>query len=357
MNRKSLITLSFVIAQLSLTPASAQKISIAKSTIDCGRTGYMMPITAEFEIKNKGLRHLTITDVKTDCGCTKAELPKKSLGPGEKFILKLTYDARMLGHFDKQAAIYSNASKKPVYVRMRGAVLADFEDYSGTYPYTMGELLTDIDQIEFDDVNKGENPSQVINILNNSTHRMRPNVLHLPPYLTALATPETLEAGRAGKIVLTLNSEKIHDLGLTQTSVYLAGDLGEKVQAENEMPISIVLLPNLKTFEGEGLKSAPKMRLSADHIDVGMVNGKMEKNGTITITNTGLSALEISSLQMFTSGLKLTLGKQSLLPGEQTKLKIVAAPQRLKKARQKPRVLMITNDPEHAKVVIHINVK
>ena len=342
---------------LSSVPASAQKLSVTKTTIDCGRTGYMMPITAEFEIKNKGLRHLTISEVRTDCGCTSVELPKKSLGPGEKFMLRLTYDARMLGHFQKQAAIYSNGSKAPVYVMMKGVVLSEWEDYSGNYPFTLGSLMTDMNHVEFDNVNKGDHPEVVINILNSTSERMQPNVLHLPSYLKALVIPETLESGQKGKVTLTLNSNNIHGMGLTQTSVYLASKLGEKVGTETELPVSVVLLPDMSTFDGAAKKFAPKMKLSASNLDFGQIDGKLKKTETITITNLGQSVLNISSLQMFTGGMKLTLGKRELHPGEETKLKVSVEPDQLLKARQKPRVLMITNDPDNAKVVLNINVR
>jgi hypothetical protein len=46
-----------------------------------------------------------------------------------------------------------------------------------------------------------------------------------------------------------------------------------------------------------------------------------------------------------------------LEPGESTKLKITANKDQLKKVRTKPRVLMITNDPDNAKVVLELNIK
>ena len=350
------IWISALLCMASAT-AGAQELSVAKATVDCGRTGFRMPITAKFEIKNKGTKDLIITDVKTDCGCTKVELPRKSIAPEEEFTLKLTYDARMLGHFVKQAAIYSNASEKPFYLQMKGVVLTEVEDYTGTYPYTMGQLMTDCDHLEFDDVNKGEHPEIVIHIMNNSGSQLRPNVLHLPAYLTALATPETVEPGRTGKVSLTLNSEKIPNLGLTQTSVYLAGDLGDKISSENELPVSVILLPDMSQFNGNAHQYAPKMELSTDQIELGLINGKIKKSEVITISNKGKTALYISSMQMFTGGLNLTLAKNELQPGEETKLKVSADYERLKASRQKPRILMITNDPDHTKVVITINVK
>jgi hypothetical protein len=81
------------------------------------------------------------------------------------------------------------------------------------------------------------------------------------------------------------------------------------------------------------------------------------KKGVITLTNKGCVPLNISSLQMFTKGMKVTLDKSELKPGESTKLKIGIEREQVLKARQRPRVLMITNDPDHSKVVIKVGVK
>lgn len=354
MNNKTLLTMLLCLAAHT---ASAQDMGIDKKTIDCGRTGFMIPVTAKFEIRNKATRPLTITKVRTDCGCTQAELPKGSLAPGEKFTLKLTYDAHILGHYIKQAAIYTDDSDTPTFIKMQGVVVAEAEDYSGNYPYNMGGLLTDIDHIEFTDVNKGERPQVVINIMNNTGGRVQPNIQHLPDYLTAEVKPETLESGRHGKLTLTLNSEGIHDYGLTQTSVYLAGKLGDKINADSELPVSVLLLPDMSKFKGTAKHTAPQMQLSANVINLGLIDGKQKKAETIIIQNVGKSLLKISSIQMFTSGVKLILGKRELKPGESTKLKVMADCDELLKARQTPRILMITNDPEQAKVTIDINVK
>ena len=122
--------------------------------------------------------------------------------------------------------------------------------------------------------------------------------------------------------------------------------------------MSVVLLPNTTLYAGSNKQYAPHLELSADSLTLGVVKGKKRKSEVITITNTGRTALKISSLQMFTKGLKVTLDKRELQPRESTKLKIAMSDRsQLLKARQKPRVLMITNDPDHAKVVIKVNVK
>lgn len=337
--------------------AGAQRLSIGKSTVDVGRTAFQMPVTATFEMKNKGLRHLYIQDVKVDCGCSKVDFPTKGIAPGEKFKVSMTYDARQLGHFVKQAAIYSNDSKSPVYVKMKGVVLAEVVDMSNLFPYSAGCLLTNVPAVEFDDVKQGDHPTSEILIVNNGDKVAYPNVLHLPPYLTAQVSPQQLAPGRTGKVTLTLNTAHLHDYGLTQTSVYLAGNIGEKVSADTEIPVSLVMVPNTTLYEGDNKLYAPKLQLSSDSLVMGRVNGKTVKKSAVTLVNKGRQPLKISSLQMFTKGMQVTLDNRELQPGASATLKVSINRDELLKARTKPRVLMITNDPDHAKVVIKIDVK
>lgn len=350
------IGLHFSVFNSPSSMISAQRLTVTKPTIDCGRTGYEQPASATFELTNKGKRRLVIQSVKPDCGCTAVEFPKE-VGAGEKFTIKMTYDARQLGHFQKMAAVVSNGSENPVYLTMKGVVLAELEAFVGDFPLAMGELLLDKNEFEFDDVNKGDAPVQEIHILNNGSEVMQPNVMHLPSYLSATVTPETIAPGRTATIAVTLHSEKLRDYGLTQTSVYLAKHLGEKVSQESEMPVSVVLLPDLKDYASVNKELAPQLQMSTTEVDFTSFDGKPKKTEEVLLQNVGKSTLTISSMQMFTGGLKVTLGKRELEPGQSTSLKITGMADELSKVRTRPRILMITNDPDHAKVVINFRPK
>jgi hypothetical protein len=352
MNRIKIILPLFLMAAL---PVAAQKLVAIKADVDAGKTGYMQPVTAVFEFRNKSHSKLRIERVVPDCRCTTIEYPKNEVGSNEKFEVRMTYDARQLGHFDKQAAIVSNGSSKPFYIRMKGVVLADLQDFSGSYPIEMGDLRLDKADLEFDDVNRGDQQVQELHIYNNGTKVYHPNLMHLPSYLTAVVTPERLGPGRSGKITVVLNSALLRDYGLTQTSVYLAGNPGDKVSPDHEIGVSAVLLPS---FDGIALdkSQAPKMQLSKNQVDI-QFDGKSKKSDVIIVTNTGGAPLNITSLQLFTGGLKVSLGKRNLNPGETTKLKITAMREDLSKVRTRPRILMITNDPSNPKITITINAK
>lgn len=351
---KRLITIPLI--ALAMLPASAQRIVATNTTIDCGRVGFEQPVTATYELRNKGKRRLVIESVRTDCGCTAVDFPKE-VAAGDNFTIKMTYDARQLGHFHKMAAIKSNASEQPLYLTMKGVVLAEVLDYAGNYPLSMGTMLLDKTELEFDDVNKGDEVIQEIHVYNNGTDVMQPNLMHLPPYLTAQVVPETISPGHGATITVTLHSEKLRDYGLTQTNVYLGKHLGDKVNADIEVPVSAILLPDLSAFANVNKDQAPQLQISTTDIDFTSFDNKSKKTVDVTLQNTGQSALVISSLQMFTSGLKVTLGSREINPGQSTTLKITGIAADLKNVRKRPRILMITNDPDHSKVVINIKLK
>ena len=353
MKRNVILSVLLVSAALE---ASAQRISAKHEVIDCGNVLYESPVTAKFELRNKG-NDLIIDTVRTSCDCVVADYPKGTIAKGDNFMVEVTFDARQLGHFHKEAAIYSNASDKPFYLTMKGVVVDHVTDFTGVYDYALGDVRADKNNIEFDDVNLGEMPTQKIHFVNNGTTNVTPVVMHLPNYLTADVSPETVAPGHAGTVSITLNSSKLRSYGLTQSSVYLGMFPGDKVGEDKEISVSAVLLPEFRNMSETQRLNAPVMKLSAETLDLGEFGDKDEKDGTIIIENQGRSRLNISSMQMFTAGLKVRLNKSRLDPGESARLKITAYKKHLKNARSKPRVLMITNDPNKSKVVIHVKVK
>lgn len=337
-------------------PADAQRIEVEKGDMHCGNVEYDKPVTAIFNLKNRGSRKLVITDVDVSCGCLSADYPEGEIAGGEEFTLSLTYDARQLGHFYKEALVYSNGSKEPLCLSMRGVVMDEVEGFYGQYPYTIGELGADRCDIVFDDVNMGDCPEAQIHIVNQGYETLTPNLMHLPAYLSAEVSPQNLRPGMSGTITVRLNSSKLHDLGITETSLYLANQIGDKVSHDNEITVSAIVLPSFASMSETERLNPPHISLSAENIEVDF-EGKGKKTEKIDIVNTGKSTLEISSLHVFTSALNITLGERRLAPMESTTLKITVLKQEALKARTQPQVLMITNDPDKPKVVIGIDIK
>lgn len=354
--RRTFITLLAVLFLGLSGNMMAQQITTDHATIDVGQVMFRHPQVVDFELKNNSRTPLSISSVRTDCGCTTTQWPH-TVGANKGFKVSATFDAKQMGHFEKQVAIFSNASEQPFILTLKGVVVNEIVDFAGQYPFQLGELATDRNDVEFDDVNRGDRPVQQIHIFNNGETTLEPHMLHLPPYLSAVISPTKLAPQHAGVVYLTLDSHKLRDFGLTQTSVFLGDNLGDKVSADKEISVSAVLLPSFDSISSQTQTLLPSIKLSTENLDLGSFNGKRKLKGIIEITNQGKGRLDIRRLQMFTLGLQVSLNKTHLQPGETAKIKVTATAAELKKARSAPRILMITNDPAHSKVTIHIITK
>ena len=348
----------WMLSALLALPASAQKITTQHEVVDCGQVVFNKPVTAEFMLKNDGHKPLVINNVLKSCGCTEVDYPKTSIAAGESFVIKAVYDAKQMGTFTKQVCLYTNADEEPFILSMRGRVVGSVVDFAGSYDEMLGVIKSDVQEVEFDDVNRGDRPVQRIHIFNPTEEMMEPVVMHLPNYLQATVSPSKVAPHRSAEITFVLDSKKLRDFGLNQTSVYLGERPGDKIAPEKEIVVSAVLLPSFDKLTAEQKELAPKVELSTTDLNLGSFNGKKKRKGEILVSNQGKSVLDIRSMQMFTMGLQVQLKKSKIQPGETVKMKVTAVASDLKKSRAKhPRILMITNDPENAKVVIRINVK
>ena len=326
--------------------------------VDCGQVKFRHPVTAEFVMKNEGNKPLVIHNMLKSCGCTEVEYPKKSIAAGESFVVKAVYDAKQMGTFNKQVCLYTNAADEPFILSMRGRVVSNVVDFAGPYNEMLGEIKSDVQEVEFDDVNRGDRPVQRIHIFNPTDQMMEPVVMHLPNYLQAQVSPSKVAPRHSAVVTLVLDSKKLRDLGLKQTSIYLGERPGDKIAPEKEIVVSSVLLPAFDNMTAAKKALAPKAELSTTNLDLGSFGNRKKLKGEVLITNKGKSKLEIRSMQMFTMGLQVQLKKSKIEPGETVKMKVTVVKPDLKKSRAKnPRILMITNDPDNAKVVVKIHVK
>lgn len=336
-------------------PSAAQVLEPVKPNINCGQVLYNTQCKVDFEIEARGKELITIDSIESSCECIEVRYPKHVRG-GSKFVISTIYNARLLGHFDRYLLVYTDAQKEPLELTFRGVVKTEVKDYGRSYPYEINGLRTDMEELEFDNVNKGDVLHQVMHVMNPGRKPVEPNIMHLPSYLKAEAVPEKLAPDETGEIRITLDSEGLYDYGLTQSTVYLGKKIGEKISPEKAMTVSAVLLPPTEELTEEQKVNAPHIVLSTDTLDLGSFDGKSKRSGTVEMTNTGKSSLSIKSLQLFTAGIEIKLSKQTIEPGETVKLKITAVQEQLMK-KVKPRILIITDDPDKSKIIIHIKIK
>lgn len=332
------------------------KATFDKKVHEFGVVLWKHPATATFTIKNDGDKPLVISNVTTSCGCTVADWTKTPIAPGATGTVSSTFDAKVLGHFYKDIGVYCNAADRPIYLMIQGEVSADPKNYTLTHPFEIGAIRLNKDAIEFDDANKGDKPTMEILVANTTNEVYAPVLMHLPPYMEAVAVPERIGKKGTGKIKVTLDTDKLPKFGLTTATVYLSRFPGDKVGEENAIPVSAVLLPDFSHISQQQRLNPPAVELSTEELTLPPLAENEKKSQKIVVKNVGKSDLEITDLQVFNSALGVQLKKRVLKPGASTKMKITAYGKYLKKVKGTPRVLMITNDPNCPKIIVKVNV-
>lgn len=320
-----------------------------------GEIMFQVPAKVAFKVRNTGNEDLVIKEVNPSCGCVVVDWDREPVLPGKTATINATYDAKMLGVFQKDIEVFTNASETPVYLHFQGRVVTKVTDFSGAFPYEMDDVRLSVNRVEFDNVNKGDKPVVELQVLNKGRKSYQPRLMHLPPYLTAHYSPEVLAGGRIGKIELTFDSEKMNTMGVTQTSVYLSRHEGDRISEENEIAVSIILLPDFSSMTAKERALAPRMDLSADLLDMGTLS-KRRKTMSLYIKNTGQQTLDVTGLQVFDKALSVSLSNKNIEPGSVARMKVSVDAEYLVEGKNELRLLMIANDPFQPKRNITVKV-
>ena len=354
MGKKLLLyIISFILAGAT---ARAQ-LEFEQTALQMGQVEWYTKNNVEVAMMNNFGKPVTIKNVLTSSSQVSVEWDKKAIPVGAKSRLQIEFKADLLGHFEKAIYVYIDEVDRPYVLKMTGDVVTQKDDYTGEYPYKVGEISLSTDNIEFDDVNRGERPIQVIAVRNGGNKIYHPELMHLPPYLSQIAEPDKLLPGRTGKIIVTLNSKDVEGFGLVQTTVYVSRYLGDRVGKDNELEVSSVLLPPFDTTSVMQTALAPCLKIEGTQgteLILPPIKGKSKVKGTILLKNTGKSSLEIRSLQVFNPAVNVDLGEMKIGPNGTEKLKISVLSKYMNKSHSRLRVLMITNDPKQPKVIFNV---
>ena len=340
---------------LASSAAAQPQMVVSTDVMNVGEVMFQQPKAVSFEIRNVGTEPLQLTAVNASCGCTQVTWPHEPIAPGATAKIETVYDALILGTFQKELEVYTNASDEPIYLTIQGRVVGTLveTDYND-FPIDLGNVRLSTNTVEFDDVNRGERPEFQLQVFNTSRQSYKPELMHLPSYLTARYLPERLPGGRVGRIILTLNSELLKNYGLTETTIYLARKLGDRVTPENELSVSAVLLPSFSYLNAKQLAAAPCMVLSQDSLVFGDLGKKKKATQTILVRNEGHSPLVVSNVQVYGKTLNVSLSNRNIKPGKSAKLKVTVLAEHLRSAKTQPRVLIIANDPQRPKTTIKV---
>jgi hypothetical protein len=107
---------------------STSEIVFDKETHDYGTIEQGANGIYEFKFTNSGKEPLIISNCKGSCGCTVPSWPKEPIKPGGSGVIKVSYDTKRIGAFNKTVTITSNAKSNNKTITIKGVVNAKPEE-------------------------------------------------------------------------------------------------------------------------------------------------------------------------------------------------------------------------------------
>ncbi len=178
-----LCAVQFVSAQIRIIPQDAVRkvtdIEVAESSlqfvpqsVDFGTIDEMSGVwQGSAKLRNSGADTLVVTQIKSTCGCLKAELAKRVIAPKEEVAVTLKYYPRgHAGRVRQRVLLYTTlSSEKPSTVLTLTGLVTASEDRSFYYPYTRGVLRLRQDTVRL----SGEREVQRIAIMNGGSVELK----------------------------------------------------------------------------------------------------------------------------------------------------------------------------------------
>ncbi len=107
----------------SLSSGKEADIKWEKTILDIGTIKQYHPTQAVFKFKNIGGKPVIITNAKGSCGCTDIDYPKNPILPGQTTEIIVTYDAELLGVFNKTVTLTMNIERSSQVLHLKGTVV------------------------------------------------------------------------------------------------------------------------------------------------------------------------------------------------------------------------------------------
>lgn len=109
---------------------NAPDIKFENEVLDYGVIDYDANGIREFKFTNTGKTPLTITSVTGECGCTATTIdgkpgwPQEPVLPGKSGVIKVKYDTKREGRFEKNVTVASNSKFATKKIRIKGEIKA-----------------------------------------------------------------------------------------------------------------------------------------------------------------------------------------------------------------------------------------
>ena len=301
------------------------------------------PVDYTFKFENNGLDSLRISAVKASCGCTTPDWSKEKVAPGASGFITARYNPKNRpGSFRKSLKVSVEGEGEVETLYIIGNVEPRPLTIEDELPVKMGALRVKYRSFNFGKINTKEPVSKTFDVYNDgdSVVTFLPKKTRSSSFVEVSFSPESLEPQASGTI------EVVYDARKAKTFGYQSSDLSILTSDSEEPKRFDVLATITEYFEPlspEEAAKAPKLTIEKRSHNFGEIYQNSVVETEFTLTNTGLSVLNVRGTQSNCGCVVAELEKKSIKPGGSVVMKVTFDPAQ-RKGRQYKSVTIFSND-------------
>ncbi len=348
---KRIIT-SLAISVIAVLAANAE-LKWLKTKHDFGAFSEdLASVDAVFQFINAGDKPVRILDARATCGCTRPDVTKGAIEPGDTAYVKVTYLATgRPGRFSKNVYVKTSEDPhRPKTLTINGVVIGSNATLAARYPVSAGKLRLQTTSVAFGEVKRGQLKSVFIDCYNQSTDTLRPEMTGLPPYIDYSVRPAVVPPGEQTLLAFTLQTLKNPDWGITSDVFRLIPCAG---QDPVDMDFFTIITEDFDKLTPGQRINAPIAELGPMRVDIGEIRADAEPlKLEFTISNSGKLPLIIRRVQVVDPSIShVKLHSEKIKPGKSAKLSMLFTPADAETEFINAHVSIITNDPSNSLLV------
>ncbi|MDD2799520.1 MAG: DUF1573 domain-containing protein [Bacteroidales bacterium] len=311
-------------------------------------------VSCEFQFTNNGDAPLVVNRVTASCGCTTPDWTKEPVAPGKTGFIKATYAAKgRPGAFSKTITVFSNAKEGNVMLNIKGNVVPKTASIEDQYPFSISDLRLKSFLLAMYDVSTKGVKSDRMEMYNSGSTPISIHFDKVPSHITIVANPVVLQPKAKGDIVVTYKGNSIKDWGSRTDDIFVLLNNETRIASDRKIVVSANLVEDFSTMTPAQRESAGRIAVSSAVINLGLIKSGEKKVQSLSIQNTGKTALQIRKVSSASAFLVTKIDKMSIPAGQKANLKVTLIPSKVRNALNES-VSIVTNDPSHPVTIIQV---
>ena len=314
-----------------------------------------------FSFVNVGDDDVVINHVRSSCGCSFSDYPRRPVAPGDTATIVATFNpAARPGDFNTFFTVITNAEPHRTTLELSGKVIADELTVNEKYPVAVGSLKLNAGSVPFGELTEGGTQTAAIEAYNDSDVPVKFYVDELPGYVSV--TPrQAIVAPRSRHVIMVgFDTDRCNRRGYVSTDFNL---FAEPVKREagvlagiKRIDVMAIVYDDFASWSDERHRNAPEIAFDADRLvfaDIDTLSAKPLKK-QLTITNRGNDPLKIYGISAADKCIAIGSFKESLGKDESTVVDISLIPDEITGKILNTSIIIYCNDPRRAKSAVRI---